>query len=148
MQHGANCQSGEDRKRNPCFLKSLRRHDLQRNHLVQLELRIHLRPTHRQHTLSALREEAKSICIQGYSRLPKQTLITLLNEGPLISKTKLLKRGWIEEGITMFLGEPDHTIANLRYLPPSDLMLYRTTRIDLVEETSQFQEFQHASGER
>ena len=104
--------------------------------------------THRPHTLPALREEANSICLQGYSRLPKQALISRLNEGPMISKTKLLERSWTEEGITMFLGEPDHTIANLRYLPPADVMLYRTSRIDLVEETSQFQEFQRVSRER
>ena len=109
---------------------------------------LNLRPAQSPHTLVALREEAKSICIQGYSRLPKQTLITLLNEGPMISKTRLLQRCWTEEGITMFLGEPDHTIANLRYLPPSDLMLYRTSRIDLVEESTRFQEFQRVSRER
>ena len=105
---------------------------------------LNLRPTQRPHTLTALREEAKSVCLQGWSRFPKRALITFLNEGPMISKTQLKKRSWTEEGITMFLGEPDHTIANLRCLPPTDLMLYRTSRVDLVEETSQFQEFQHA----
>ena len=106
------------------------------------------RPTHRPHTLAALREEAKSVCLQGCSRLPKQALISRLNEGPMISKTRLLQRGWAEEGITMFLGKPDVTLANLHYLPPADLMLYRISRVDLVEQTREFQEFQRASRER
>ena len=66
----------------------------------------------------------------------------------MISKTQLLQRGWTEESITMFLDKPDVTLANLRYLPPADLTLYRTSRVDLVEQTSEFQEFQRASRER
>lgn len=96
--------------------------------------------------LEDLKEEARRVGLKGFSRLRKQELDERLNElaskeGKMLSKSQLKKRsGWTETTISRFLGKSDREKSNPKYITMAPMQLYRQSRVEIVEETPEFQQ--------
>ena len=59
---------------------------------------------------------------------------------PRLTKTALSDRGWIDALIREFLGKPDATKANPRFLTASPMQLNVFARVEAAEATPAFRE--------
>ena len=60
------------------------------------------------------------------------------NQQNLITKSKLIERGWTESLITKFLPNPDQIKLNPHYKKAAPMKLFLLDRIQIIENTDQF----------
>ena len=59
-----------------------------------------------------------------------------------LTKRALKERGWTDAGILKFLGEPDYVRPNPKFAKGADMKLYDILRVEDVEGSDEYQEYQ------